>query len=103
MEAVVDFTTIPKELPTNVRSADALMPWANAQHLTTNVFGATRKTISNPNVPKILPKEAEARLEAVLTISTKGDLITIQDFRGIHTDLITEAGPEAEAEDTMAE
>ena len=80
------------------------MSWANAQHLTTNVFGATRETTSNPNVPKILPKEAVARLEAVFTTSIKGDQITIPIFRGIHieADLVIEAGPEAEAEDIMA-
>ena len=49
VEAVVEIFKILTKTKMHVPNADALTLWANAQLLTTNVFGATKSTISRPS------------------------------------------------------
>ena len=88
----------------HVRNVAALMLWASAQLSIMNVSAATKSTTSKPNVLKTPPIEDEANIEAVLIISTKGEITVVatQTFREIPivvgVDQIIEAGSEAEAE-----
>ena len=93
---------MPIKTKMHVRNVAALMLWASAQLSIMNVSAATKNTTSKPNVLKILPIEAVANLEAVLIISTKGEITVVatQTFPEIPivvgVDQIIEAEAEAE-------